>query len=194
VSDVRFPRLTAKTETVIGTAADPRAYAGPAVPSQSVQDRVSILQLPPSFEYGAPSAGPFELLGTNDKALVGDVLRITYKLKLAWLEEWQTRFLVSRLNADTRFELRHVALNEELRILVVEVKVLKPFSPALLIPIAIIAVIAGGLIWVTTLSIERLGTVQVGNTTIKIGPLLVIAGLAVAALALVPRLKGLRGP
>jgi len=190
VSDVRFPRLTATTETPIGVVSEPRSYAGPAVPSQNVQDRVSIVQLPPSFEYGAPSAGPFELLGTDDKAVVGDVLRITYKLKLAWLEEWQTRFLVSRLNADSRFELRHVALNEELRILVVEVKVLKPFSPALLIPIAIIGVIAGALIWVTTLSIERLGTIKVGDTTIKIGPLLVIGGLAVAGLAILNRVKG----
>lgn len=189
MSDVRFPRLTATRETEIATVEQVRSVSGPALPTQQVVDRVSIMQLPPSFEYGAPAAGAFQLLQTNDKVFVGDILRITYKLKLPFLEEWQTRFIVQRLNADSRMELRHVALNEELRILVVEVKVLKPFSPALLVPIAIIAVIAGGLIWVTTLSIERLGTFQVGETKIKITPILAIAGIGIAALAIFSRAR-----
>lgn len=184
MSDVRFPTRTAETETAIGTIEEYRSYAGPMVPTQNAIDEVTVQHLPPSFEYGAGASGPFELLDTDAKAYVGDVLRITYKLTIPFLMDYQTDFLVSRLNADERFELRHVAVNEELRRLVVEVKVLRPFSPALLIPIAIIGVIAGALIWVTTLSIERLGTVKIGDTEIKIGPFLVIGGLIVAGLAL----------
>lgn len=187
MSDVRFPRLTAKTETVLARIPQDVAVSGPAFPTVLVRDEVAVQHLPPSFEYGQETPGPFFQLATEDKASVGDILRITYRIGMPFFQDWQTRFMVSRLNEDSRLELRHVALNEEIKRLVVEVKVLKPFSPALLIPIAIVAVLAGALIWITTLSVERLGTIEIGETKLKIGPLLVIGGLIVGGLALFRR-------
>jgi len=184
MSDIRFSSQTARTEKAVATIPQERAISGPAFSTVLVRDDVTVQQLPPSFEYGAETPGPFFQLVTEDKANVGDILRITYRIGMPFFQEWQSKFMVSRLNADSRFELRHVALNEEIRRLVVEVKVIKPFSPALLVPLAIAAVLAGALIWITTLSIERLGTIEIGDTKLKIGPLLVIGGLLVGGMAL----------
>ncbi len=145
-----------RRETPLAVLSEVRAISGPAVPTVAIQDEVTIQALPPSFEYGQETEGPWDTVDTDAKVLVGDTLRITYRMGLPFLEDWQTRYVVSRLNADSRFELRHVALNEEIRRLTVEVRVLKPFSPAILVPIAIIAVLAGATIWLTTQLVEKL--------------------------------------
>lgn len=189
MSEIRFSSQTATTETPIADIVGVRAVSGPAVPTRQINDRITVQQLPPSYEWGEGAIGPFETLPADSKVAVGDTLRITYKLGVPFLQGWQTDFIVSRINADSRFELQHVALNDETRLLVVEVKVIKPFSPAIFVAAAIAAVLIGALIWTTTLSIERLGTIQVGDTTFKLGPLLVIGGLVVAALFAVASIK-----
>ena len=189
MSDLQFSNDTATSERHVATVYQDRAVSGPAFPTILARDEVKVFQLPPSYEYGQDSPGIWSELMTDEKADVGDVLRITYKLKLPFLQTWQSDFIVSRLNADPRFELRHVALNEELHRLTVEVKVIKPFSPALLIPLAIAAVLAGALIWVTTLSIERLGTVKVGDFKVNFTGIVVVGGLILAAMSIWPRVK-----
>jgi len=190
--DYTFPSRTPKTETSLGIINRDVAVAGPAYPSQLLTDEIEIQHLTPSYEYGQGSQGTFEQLGTDDKAFVGDVLRITYHLDIPFMQDWQAEYLVSRLNEDSRVELRHVALNEEIRRLIVEVKVLKPFSPAILIPIAIIAVLAGGLIWLSTRLVERLTTLFQGDPKNPAVPWLsitAVGGLVLAAVAFLPKLR-----
>jgi hypothetical protein len=175
---------TYSTETVVNSYAATRVVAGPNVPTTRIATTVQEVELPPSFRYGSPTSGTWQRLGDQSEVMVGDIVRLTYRMQIPWFQTWQTDFIVWKLNRDSRFSLRHVAVNEEKRQVVVEVEVLKPLSPALLVPVIIITALAGGLIFLTTVSIERLGTLQVGDTKIKLGPLLVMGGLVLGGLYL----------
>lgn len=188
------PSSTPTTETVVGTLGYVRAVSGPKVPTVTLTDEATIQHLPPSFEYGQETGGAWETVPTDGKAQVGDTLRITYKMGLPFLEDWQTKFIVARLNADSRYELRHVTMNEELRRLVVEVRILKPFSPAFLVPIAIIAVLAGAMIWLTTLLVEKLivlfGTDPKQASGVPWLSIALVGTVAVAGLVALSRIRG----
>lgn len=187
-----FPSLIPKTETRVATVRGDVAVSGPQFSTVQVQDAIDIQHLPPSFEYGAATPGVFKQLATDEQGAVGDVLRITYRLGIPFLQSWQTEFIVSRLNADSRFELRHVALNEEIRRLIVEVKVVKPFSPPLLVAVVIIGVLAGALIWLTTMLVERLVTLFQGdpkNPGIPWLSIVAVGGLVITGLMLWPKLR-----
>lgn len=182
MSDIRFPNLTASTESVVATVDRERTLSGPSVPTMRVNDQVNVVHLPPSFEYGTPVGGMFQAVDDNQDIKVGDTLRIVYKLRLPFLETWQSKVIVEKLNLDSRFELLHVALNEEIHRLTIEVRVIKPFSPALIIGVAILAVLAGALIWANVLTVERLLTVDTPIGKFNLAPVAILGGLAVVGL------------
>jgi hypothetical protein len=167
-----------------------RVIAGPQLPSTVIGNDVTIVPLAPSYSYGRGTPGAWEKLDPETDVKVGDVIRINYRLRVPFLETWQSKFLVDRLANDDRYALRSYALNEEISRLTVELEVLQPASPAILIALAVAAVVAGGLIFIATDSIERLSTVQIGTAKVSVAPLLVLGGLAVAGLYLWGRLKG----
>lgn len=169
-----------KTEKLTSIQPAFRVISGPQVPSTVVKDEIDTVNLPPSYVYGTPTPGPWATLDNDAEVKVGDVLRINYRLKIPFLQEWQSDYFVSKLTRDPRYILRYYGLNEERATLTVEVEVQQPGSPALIYAIAVLVAVAGGLVWITTSSIERLGTVQVGDTTIRGTPFLVLAGLGLA--------------
>jgi hypothetical protein len=180
---------TVKTETVTSSLDAERVVAGPLVPSTRLDTTIHTQALPPSFTYGQPTEGVWNRLADTDEVKVGDVVRMTYRLQVPFFQDWQTDFIVARLRLDRRFNLRAVTLNEEQRRMVVEVEILKPLSPAFLIPVIVVAVLAGALIFITTVSIEKLSTFNVGETKLKITPVIVIGALVLGFLALFPRFR-----
>jgi hypothetical protein len=147
----------------------------------------TIQQLPPSFAYGRSQQGPWTEIEFNDEVQIGQILRFTYDLKLPFLQRWQAEYIAAKLSQDERYELLHAGLNEEIRKLFIEVRVLQVSSPAIIYALVILTAVAGAAIFATVYSIERLGTVEIGDTKIKLGPLLALGGLAVGALFLVRR-------
>ena len=159
------------------------AFSGPMIPTVQIQNTIEQKELVPNFSYGAPTNGTWEKVDNNTQAAVGDILRITYTMGIPFFQDWQRDYIVSTINKDKRFILRSVSLNEEIRRVVIEVEVIQDFSPAFLIPIVIIGLLAGALIYLTTASVEKLSTVQIGDFKIKGTPFLaiflVLAGLFV---------------
>lgn len=180
---------TVRRETPIRQYDGVRAISGPAFPTRIVKDSITEVALPPSWRWGQPTEGDWKQI-REEEIQTGDKLRITYRMLVPFFTDWQRDYIVRQLVTSDRFNLRHVAMNEEERRLVVEVEVLKPQSPALLIPIVIVALLAGGLIWLSTVSIERLGTVEIpGLPPIKMPAVLVLAALSLLGLAFWRKLR-----
>lgn len=149
--------------------------------------------LPPSYQVGTPSAGIWRRMPDDEQASIGDRLRFTYRLKLPFLEDWQTGALTSKLSKDDRFELHFIGVNEENSKVRIEATIRKPMTPAILIAGAVLAVAIGIGVWLATESVEKLVTVQNPfstdpNSKVNLFPLFAIAALGIAALYYAPRL------
>jgi hypothetical protein len=159
-----------------------RAVAGPQTPSTLVRDTVTIKEIPPSYVYGTPTGGNFQTIASDSELKPGDVVRFNYRLKIPFLQEWQSDYYVGKIARDSRYSLRYYALHEEQSRLVVEVEILQSGSPALVYAIAVAALAVGALVFITTDSIEKLSTVEIGDTKVKLTPLTTFAALGLGAL------------
>lgn len=146
---------------------------------------VGIPALPPSFVYGDVPSGRFFPADNTEEAAPGSTYRIIYHLNLPFLEEYQTSLFLSKLINDERFKIRYLALHEEVSQIVVIVTVIKPMSVPLLVAGAILAVAIGISVWITTSSIEKLGTVDLGDgAKFNLTPILLGGGILIALSAL----------
>lgn len=116
--------------------------------------------LPPSFAVGTPSTGVWQEMKNEDLANVGDTLRFTYRLRIPFLEDWQSGALASKLSKDDRFQLHFIGVNEEQSKVRIEATIVKPMTPAILVAGAILAVAIGLGVWLAIESVERLTTIQ----------------------------------
>lgn len=174
-------------ESVIGSVTIDRAVSGYQRPSALVSDRVVLKSIPPSYSYGTPTTGTFRQIPQTEDVTPGDIIRINYRLKVPFFQDWQSDFYVGKIARDPRFALRYYAVHEEDSRLIVEVEVLQSGSPALVWALAVAALAVGALVFITTDSIEKLSTVEIGDTKIKLTPLVTFAGLALGALFLLRR-------
>lgn len=181
------PREPVQRETVVGSMVRPEAISGVGIATEVVASEETVTQLPPSYSWGSPTKGNWQQTQSTDKVNVGDVLRFTHKLKIPFLQQWQTDHAISKFQEDQRFQLLYFALNEETRTLIIEARAMSSFSPVPLIAAAVVIILAGAFVWVTTISIERLGTVSIAGTKFNLAPLLVFGILAIVGLGL---LKG----
>jgi hypothetical protein len=140
------------------------------------------VKLPPSFQFGDPAHGIWTPLKNDAPVERGDVLRMSYKLKIPFLENWQSGALLSKLQKDDRFRIRYFALNEEIDTLQIEAEVTGVFKNnpapvvAVLVAGAIVAVAVGVGVWLAATSVEKLGTLdfsEVSQGKINITALLV---------------------
>lgn len=159
------------------------AIAGPAVSSVQLQYEIKQRELEPSYSYGTPTQGIWHPVTNYDEAKVGEIYRLKYSLSIPFLQQWQSDYIVRKINEDSRFNLRSVELFEEKRLLVIEVETIKNFSPVALVALVVAGIIAaGGLIWLTTVSIERLGTIKVGDFKVSFTPFVTFALIGLAGL------------
>lgn len=122
--------------------------------------------LPPSFGFGDPARGIWNVVPDEAPVQRGDILRFTYKLKIPFLENWQAGAVLSKLQKDDRWKIRYFALNEEIDRLVVECEITGVFKNnpapvvAALVAGAVLAVAVGVGVWLATVSVEKLGTLD----------------------------------
>lgn len=150
---------------------------------------VQLKRNPPSYSYGKPTEGRWEEVSNTQEAKVGDVVRVTYRMRIPFFQKWQMDRFVSKMQEDSRFQLRYVAMSEEESTIWVEARLLQNFSPLLFFAIAAAAIGVGIGILISVNSIERLGVIEtpLGKTNIIGVVTLVVTG--VAALAAVKALK-----
>lgn len=127
-------------------------------------DPPKIDPLPPAFSFGDPASGKWESLAENAPVSRGDVLRMSYRLKIPFLERWQTGAVLSKLQEDPRFRIRYFALHDEINTLIVEAEIVGSFKSnpipavAILVAGAITAIAVGVGVWMAAVSVEKLGT------------------------------------
>lgn len=151
---------------------------------------VEINSFDPSMEAGQEVKGPYETLNGNEESKVGDILRINYTLKFPFLKDWQKGHLISKWSKDERVKVLHVAYWPEASRVTLTVKVLIPFSPVLIIAVAIAAAVVGASIFFSVSSIERLvgtaTTADIGGFKLSLAPLVIII---IASIFLIPILR-----
>jgi len=138
-----------------------------------------------STTFGKPTIGIFDEVKAEDSVVVGDVLRITYRLPFPFLLDWQKDYTISKLTADPRYEVKYIGFKEEERRLWVEVKVVRWIAPAIIIAAAIAAVLVAGTLYLTTEKIEKLSEVKIPGTnyTLNLFPLLALGVIVIVGFA-----------
>lgn len=164
---------TPTKETVIETKPLTQILTNRFTGAEKVTTEQKTIALPPDFQFGTRLSAAWEEVNQQDKAEVGDTLQITYQLRMRFLQQWQEDYLVSKLSNDSRYEIISIATNQEEGKMVVELKVLQPFSPVILVAVAVVAVLVGAAIFVSVTSIRRLGTVKLGKTEVNLTPILI---------------------
>ena len=184
------PSEPVKRETSVATLPKSTAISGPQHPTQTLDVDDEVIQLPPSYVWGSMPQGNWVQTENTDKVFAGDIVRFNQRLKMPFLQQWQTDIAIEKFSQDSRFTLLYWGLNEETRTLVVVVQARTSFSPVPIIAVAVVAILATAFIWVTTTSIERLGTFNVAGVKFNVTPLIVFGGLILGGLALFQKGKG----
>jgi len=125
----------------------------------------------PSYETGrlfaTPGAGRF--LEDTDTVHSGDVLRISYRLRIPFLQKFQVAAYEYRLRQDSRIELLHFVHYEEEGTITITVRLISPFSPPFIVAAALAAVGIGIGVFLLALSVEKLTTVKTPIGDFNIG-------------------------
>ncbi len=183
-SRVPVPTLEGKTKRISVPQVVTDLRTGP----ETYLMEYDVTSLPPTVNFGSETKGNWQGISQNHRIYTGDILRFTYTFKIPIFKEWQANRFIAKLQEDDRYQLRQWTLSDEQGRLWVEVKVLKPdFGiTAILIASAVAAIGIGIGFWLTTESIEKLFTVEVGDTKINFS---LIAGIALVIFGLPLLLK-----
>lgn len=150
------PSLEGESKTVTVSAIQTSMQMG----ASTIAKTLELKRNPPSFYYGKETSGNWLKVSGNEEAKIGDVVRISYRMRIPFFQKWQMENFIEKMQKDSRLQLRYIAMSEEESTIWVEAKVLQPFSPLLLFAGAVLALAVGAGIFITVQSIERLGTVD----------------------------------
>lgn len=111
------------------------------------------------YESGS-GQGPGKFLTPEDTVKSGDILRITYQLRVPFLQDFLVRALEARWRADKRIQVLHYVYYEETSYIILTCRIISPFSPPLVVAAALAAVAIGFGIWLVAVSVEKVSAVK----------------------------------